>query len=637
MTDYDVFRQVYRGHRMSVERRNPQRALALYCALICGLTPIFTVSATAPVMPVASSSAMSSPAKSMTVAQSRSQLLAALPKNVTPLYSAELALLYAANQMQPMWQDRGAVQHFQQQLAEVALSGIQPQFMQWVKWLSDPEIKGLARDVVLSDAMLGYLHFISGVGANGSVWLYSNVPYKMAMPPATILNRWQQAVHEGTTAPYLASLAPQHPQYEKMHQALKHMLADRRPWPLMANGPSLRPGQLSDDIPALREILDRTGMLHPVDGAPVKTAETIPEDNPTIAAVNDDLSVDEEKSRSQAHSLVVSPSAAPVADEPIAGEAIAPAAPTSTATVTDNVYTPELVEAVKRFQLWHGLSDDGIIGARTREWLNVSPQTRATLLALNIQRLRILPGRVDNGIMVNIPNYSLNYYKNGEQVLSSRVIVGRPSRKTPLMSSALNNVVVNPPWNVPTSLIRQDILPKARYDSSYFQRHGYTVLSGWNNDAEVVDPEMIDWSMISPNHFPYRLRQEPGASNSLGRFKFNMPSSDAIYLHDTPNHGLFQKDIRALSSGCVRVNKASDLANMLLQDVGWNDARVSSTLKQGSTTYVNIRERVPVQLYYLTAWVAEDGKPQFRTDIYNYDMAVRSGSQISQQAELLLQ
>ena len=613
---------------MSVKNRNPQRVLALYCALISSLMPVLTASAAAPVVSVDTSSARAASPQSMSVAQSRSQLLAELPKTVTPRYFSELALLYAANNMQPMWQDRAAVQHFQQQLAEVALSGIQPQFMQWVKWLSDPAITGLARDVILSDAMLGYLHFISGVGANGSVWLYSNVPYKMAMPPATILNRWQQAVHEGTTGPYLASLAPQHPQYEKMHQALKEMLIDRRPWPQMANGPSLRPGQLSDDIPALREILGRTDMLHPVASAPVQTPEVIPVDNPAVTGVNDDLSVDEEKSRAQAHSLVVSPSAASVTPSF--------AAPT-TARVTDNVYTPELVEAVKRFQRWHGLSDDGVIGVRTREWLNVSPQTRATLLALNIQRLRILPGRVDNGIMVNIPNYSLNYYKNGAEVLSSRVIVGRPSRKTPLMSSALNNVVVNPPWNVPTSLVRQDIVPKARYDSSYFQRHGYTVLSGWSNDAEVVDPSMIDWSMISPNNFPYRLRQAPGASNSLGRFKFNMPSSDAIYLHDTPNHGLFQKDIRALSSGCVRVNKASDLANMLLQDAGWNDARVSSTLKQGDTTYVNIRQRVPVQLYYLTAWVAEDGKPQFRTDIYNYDMTVRSGSQISHQAELLLQ
>ncbi len=165
--------------------------------------------------------------------------------------------------------------------------------MQWVKWLSEPEITGMARDIILSDAMLGYLHFISGVGANGSVWLYSNVPYKMAMPPAAVLNAWQKAVNEGSTASYLASLAPQHPQYDKMQQALKLMLADRRPWPQMPTGPSLRPGQLSDDIPALREILDRTGMLHPT--TPVKAPEVIPVENPTVAVVNDDLSVDEEK------------------------------------------------------------------------------------------------------------------------------------------------------------------------------------------------------------------------------------------------------------------------------------------------------------------------------------------------------
>jgi murein L,D-transpeptidase YcbB/YkuD len=205
------------------------------------------------------------------------------------------------------------------------------------------------------------------------------------------------------------------------------------------------------------------------------------------------------------------------------------------------------------------------------------------------------------------------------------------------MSSALNNVVVNPPWNVPTTLVREDIVPKAMRDTGYFQKHGYTVLAGWNNDAEVVDPSVIDWSVVTPNHFPYRIRQAPGATNSLGRYKFNMPSSDAIYLHDTPNHGLFQKDIRALSSGCVRVNKASELANMLLQDAGWNDTRISSTLQAGNTTFVPIRHHIPVKLFYLTAWVAEDGKPQFRTDIYNYDSPVRSGAQILSKAELLLQ
>jgi murein L,D-transpeptidase YcbB/YkuD len=356
----------------------------------------------------------------------------------------------------------------------------------------------------------------------------------------------------------------------------------------------------------------------------------------TTPAADDDLSVDEEKDRATA-GAVVSPGAASIKDLAPSPEATAQVQPASPVSVTDNRYTEDLVEGVKRFQTWQGLTPDGVIGARTREWLNVSPQTRASLLALNIQRLRILPGHVDTGIMVNIPNYSLTYYLNGNEVLSSRVIVGRPSRKTPLMSSALNNVVVNPPWNVPTKLIREDIVPKAMHDASYFQKHGYRVFSGWSNDAQVIDPAMIDWSVVSPRNFPYRIQQAPGSSNSLGRFKFNMPSSDAIYLHDTPNHGLFQKDIRALSSGCVRVNKASDLANMLLQDAGWNNARVSSTLKGGNTTYVNIRQNIPVQLYYLTAWVSDDGKPQFRTDIYNYDATVRSGAQILAQAEKLMQ
>ncbi|OIX96313.1 L,D-transpeptidase [Serratia fonticola] len=573
----------------------------------------------------------------MSVAQSRAELLAALPKSVVPYYLSTLAPLYAANQMQPMWQDRDAVQQFQQQLAELAISGVQPQFTQWVKLLTDPLITDMARDIVLSDAMLGYLQFVSSIGANGNNWLYSNVPYKLKVPANTVINQWQLSIHQGKTLAYINSLAPQHPQYAKMHLALREMLAAGRPWPQMTNGASLRPGQLSDDIPALRDILARTGMLIATPAVASASPEPqVTNASATTPAADDDLSVDEEKDRATAVA-VVSPGAASIKDLAPSPEATAQVQPASPVSVTDNRYTEDLVEGVKRFQTWQGLTPDGVIGVRTREWLNVSPQTRASLLALNIQRLRILPGHVDTGIMVNIPNYSLTYYLNGNEVLSSRVIVGRPSRKTPLMSSALNNVVVNPPWNVPTKLIREDIVPKAMHDASYFQKHGYRVFSGWSNDAQVIDPAMIDWSVVSPRNFPYRIQQAPGSSNSLGRFKFNMPSSDAIYLHDTPNHGLFQKDIRALSSGCVRVNKASDLANMLLQDAGWNNARVSSTLKGGNTTYVNIRQNIPVQLYYLTAWVSDDGKPQFRTDIYNYDATVRSGAQILAQAEKLMQ
>ncbi|MBA7802161.1 L,D-transpeptidase [Citrobacter freundii] len=505
--------------------------------------------------------------------KARTELRSQLPASYTPVYMSQLALMYAARDMKPMWENRDAVKAFQQQLAEVAIAGFQPQFTNWVALLTDPGVTGLARDAVLSDAMMGYLHFIANIPVKGNRWLYSDKPYALTTPPISVINQWQVALDNGQLTPFIASLTPQHPQYAAMHESLLKLVGDSRPWPQLTSTATLRPGEWSNDIPALREILQRTGMLD----------------------------------------ATVSPSA----------------------REGRSAYGSELVAAVKRFQTWQGLGADGAIGPATRDWLNVTPAQRAGVLALNIQRLRLLPGDLSTGIMVNIPAYSLVYYQNGNQVLASRVIVGRPDRKTPMMSSALNNVVVNPPWNVPPTLARKDILPKVWNDPGYLERHGYTVMRGWNS-KETIDPWQVDWATITPSNLPFRFQQAPGARNSLGRYKFNMPSSDAIYLHDTPNHNLFQKDTRALSSGCVRVNKASELANMLLQDAGWNDSRISDALKQGDTRYVNIRQNIPVNLYYLTAFVGPDGRTQYRTDIYNYDLTARSSAQIVSKVEQLI-
>ncbi|EMF0717913.1 L,D-transpeptidase [Citrobacter freundii] len=507
------------------------------------------------------------------VDKARTELQSQLPAGFSPVYMSQLELLYAAREMKPMWENRDAVKAFQQQLAEVAIAGFQPQFTTWVALLTDPGVTGMARDAVLSDAMMGYLHFIANIPVKGNRWLYSDKPYALTTPPISVINQWQVALDNGQLTSFVASLAPQHPQYAVMHASLLKLVGDSRPWPQLTSTTTLRPGEWSKDIPALREILRRTGML-----------ET------TVS---------------------------------------------TSASEGRGAYDRQLVDAVKRFQTWQGLGADGTIGPATRDWLNVTPAQRAGVLALNIQRLRLLPGDLSTGIMVNIPAYSLVYYQNGNQVLASRVIVGRPDRKTPMMSSALNNVVVNPPWNVPPTLARKDILPKVWNDPGYLERHGYTVMRGWNS-KEAIDPWQVDWATITPSNLPFRFQQAPGARNSLGRYKFNMPSSDAIYLHDTPNHNLFQKDTRALSSGCVRVNKASELANMLLQDAGWNDTRISDALKQGDTRYVNIRQNIPVNLYYLTAFVGADGRTQYRTDIYNYDLTARSSAQIVSKAEQLI-
>ena len=241
------------------------------------------------------------------------------------------------------------------------------------------------------------------------------------------------------------------------------------------------------------------------------------------------------------------------------------------------------------------------------------PLTNYYKLAINAQRLRIIPD-FQNGIFVNIPSYELNYYRDGQLVLNSRVIVGKDARRTPVMYSKLSNVVVNPPWNAPPRLINEDILPRVKQDPEYLARNGYSII---NNKGGVVDPYSIDWESMG-RKFPYRLRQAAGDNSALGRYKFNMPSSDAIYLHDTPKRGLFTKKNRALSSGCVRVEKSDELATILLQEAGWSTDKKKRVLKSRRTTSADIQSDNPVYLYYVTAWV-DNGKLHTLPDIYGYD------------------
>lgn len=241
------------------------------------------------------------------------------------------------------------------------------------------------------------------------------------------------------------------------------------------------------------------------------------------------------------------------------------------------------------------------------------PLTNYYKLAINAQRLRIIPD-FQNGIFVNIPSYELNYYRDGQLLLNSRVIVGKNARRTPVMYSKLSNVVVNPPWNAPPRLINEDILPRVKQDPEYLARNGYSII---NSKGGVVDPYSIDWENMG-RKFPYRLRQAAGDNSALGRYKFNMPSSDAIYLHDTPKRGLFAKKNRALSSGCVRVEKSDELATILLQEAGWSTDKKKRVLKSRRTTSADIQSDNPVYLYYVTAWV-DNGKLHTLPDIYGYD------------------
>ncbi|WP_193014209.1 MULTISPECIES: L,D-transpeptidase [Gammaproteobacteria] len=482
------------------------------------------------------------------------------PKEYKPLYLTQLAKVYQANNLALIWQDEKVVQQLQQQIAEVAISGIQPQFGQWLTQLEIPELTKEGRDIILSDAFLGYISFVEQVNKSGASLLYRNATQALPLPSDKSVADLQQNILNNTLGSFIISYAPSHPYYALMKEEVRKQLQNAVVWPEMKGTASLKPNQSSEEVLALRQIL--------------RHLKLIPE-----------LAENEQE-------------------------------------IATTVYDAPLITAVKVFQTAHGLEPDGVIGRQTRVWLNTTPAQRASIMALNIQRLRLTPAIGDTGIWVNIPDFSLYFYANNELILDSKVIVGRPDRKTPIMSSALNNVVVNPPWNVPTSMTRKDIVPRGKADPSYFSRKGYTIYSGWGNDAYPINPYDIDWQNMSAANFPYRIWQAPGPTNSLGRYKFNMPNSEAIYLHDTPNHSLFSKNMRAISSGCIRVNKASQLASILLGDAGWKQDRIDAALKRGSTQYAPIPERIPVYLYYQTAWVAQENTPQYRADIYAYDKSI---------------
>ncbi|EAS44905.1 amidase [Photobacterium profundum] len=279
-----------------------------------------------------------------------------------------------------------------------------------------------------------------------------------------------------------------------------------------------------------------------------------------------------------------------------------------------------MLEAIKRFQRRHGLADDGLIGAATTAQLVMPYTDIARRIALNMQRFRNI-NMIDNQphIWVNIPDYMLKIFDQGNVIFESKVIVGRTSRPTNLFSSAINTMVVNPTWNVPETIKRKDVIPKVKHSRDYLTAHNMRILNSWRDRTEIP-ADQIDWSNVNPKTFPHEFQQGPGPSNSLGRVKFLMPNDYSIYLHDTPARGLFNKSKRNLSSGCVRVEKAYDLANFIIDfQKRKNIEPFNAMLNDGDLDTVRLSQRLGVDFVYLTAWVDEKNTLQMREDIYGYD------------------
>ena len=286
-----------------------------------------------------------------------------------------------------------------------------------------------------------------------------------------------------------------------------------------------------------------------------------------------------------------------------------------------DVFNEALEDAVRRFQERHGLTVDGIVGRATMAALNVPVEQRIRQIRLNLERWRWLPRDFERRyLLVNIANFELDVIEDGRVITTMRVVTGTRVRRTPVFTGRMTYMDLNPYWHIPPIIAKEDILPRLWKDPKYLARENIRVFQGWAAEAPQIDLESVDWSQVMPERFPFKLQQDPGPSNPLGRIKFMFPNKFDIYLHDTPARGLFNHATRSFSSGCIRIEKPIDLAAYLLRgQPEWTREKIVAAINSNKTQIVWIPEPIAVHILYWTAWVDQDGLIHLRDDIYGRD------------------
>lgn len=283
-----------------------------------------------------------------------------------------------------------------------------------------------------------------------------------------------------------------------------------------------------------------------------------------------------------------------------------------------------MVEALRRFQLRTGLEADGVLGRATHSMLIRPVTDKVRSLELTLERLRWLPHSFGAPpLIVNIPAFRLYGFTNDrddeQELLRMDVVVGSAfDTRTPVFSDTLTTIAFSPYWDVPWSITSKEILPKARRDASYLAKNHYEIVRGDRDDSPVLGTGASALAELAARRA--RLRQTPGAHNSLGRVKFLFPNSFNVYMHDTPAQGAFERARRDVSHGCIRLADPVALARQLLaDDPTWTDARIADAMSQSRPTYVRLRTPRPVFLLYATAMTTQDGETRFYPDIYGFD------------------
>ncbi len=369
---------------------------------------------------------------------------------------------------------------------------------------------------------------------------------------------------------YLTSLQPMIPQYRNLKKALakyRGQIDDNRTIHISA-GDLIRPGDVDDRLEFIAMRLEQLGLYN---FEPQKSTNSNGYENASFTTQSPDLS-----------------------------------------------YNADLVAAIMDLQEQSGLRRDGIIGNNTLAALNgQSSGEKVAKIILSLERLRWLPQDLKSKyIFINQAFYETWMMENGKEIYRSDVIVGKSIHQTAVFNDEMDKVVLNPRWFVPRSIIYNEMMPKLYNNPYYLADQGYEVR---DIKGRQVNSTTINWAQFGEKNIPYNVVQPPGPKNALGRVKFLFPNQHAIYMHDTPARNLFKKDIRALSHGCVRVQKPMEFAEIILKTEGWTPSRIANAIASGKNQTVLLSKKIPVYLGYYTAWADQEGNVKLKDDVYGRD------------------
>jgi len=480
-----------------------------------------------------------------------------------------VARYYEAQQFQPAWQDPARLDELVASIEDLRNDGLDPNdyhlealrsYRLDVRMHTPMTLQDRADlELLATDAfMLGLYHVY--LGKVDPVKLSSQWNFAQRPTPSFDegLQRFSLRLAAGEIREAFDSARPSHAWYQRGRDRLQdyRVIAAAGGWPVLADGPTLKPGMSDARVPVLRKRLEITKDLLPTPG--------------TVVGVDPDL------------------------------------------------YDEALQQGVKAFQERHGLTPDGAIGPGTRAAMNVPVEQRIDQIRVNLERGRwTLHEMKGDFVLVDVAGFYVSYFRNDEPVWTSRVVVGKDQRETPIFRSKITYVVFNPTWTIPPGILVKDKLPVLRRNPGALKAMNIRVLDG---SGREVNPYSVNWNQYGPSRLPpYQFVQDPGPNNALGLVKIMFPNPYLVYLHDSPAKSLFEQDQRTFSSGCIRVQQPFELAALVLNDPQWNPQSIDAVIATRQTRTVNLKTPVPVLILYWTAQPRPDGQVNFRNDVYGRD------------------